>query len=72
MSQSRRTKLIREKDYVAEVAVDLVDSSEPWGPYLSLADARKLDEVRSALRRGDIAAALKWGDVYHLTPMSAR
>ena len=70
MSEGRRTKLIREKDYVAEVAVDLVDSSEPWGPYLSLDDARKLDEVRSALRRGDIAAALKLGDVYLLTPVS--
>lgn len=72
MSQGQRTKLIREKDYVAEVAVDLVDSSEPWGPYLSLDDARKLDEVRSALRRGDIAAALKSGDVYRLTPVSVR
>ncbi|MBI3634717.1 MAG: hypothetical protein HY216_00695 [Candidatus Rokubacteria bacterium] len=25
-----------------------------WSPYLSIDDARKLDEVREALRRGDI------------------
>jgi len=45
-------KLIHEGDYAAEVDVGLIDSSEGWGPYISLADAEKLDDVRVALRSG--------------------
>ena len=53
MSAQRRTKLVRERQYVAEVEVELIDSPEDaWAPYLSLEDARKLDAVRVALRRG--------------------
>jgi len=71
MSRRKHTKLIREKEYVAEVTVDLIESPDPWAPYLSVEDARKLDEARSALRRGDRAAALKYGRVYRLTPVPA-
>jgi hypothetical protein len=38
---------------------------------MSLEDARKLDTVRIALRKGDIAAAAKLGRVFELTPVSA-
>jgi len=37
---------------------------------LSLEDAQKLDEVREALRRGDLARASQLGRVYHLTPVA--
>ena len=69
MNAHRHTKLVREKDHVAEVVVDLVESDEPWVPYLSLADAHKLDEVRKALRRGDVRAAARYGRVFRLTPV---
>jgi hypothetical protein len=39
---------------VAEVDVGLIVTNEGWSPYLSLKDAYKLDDVREALRRGDI------------------
>jgi hypothetical protein len=71
MSDRGHKKLVREDKYVAEVVVDLIESSDSWAPYLSVEDARKLDEVRLALRRGDIAAASKHGRVYRLTPMPA-
>jgi len=71
MSTRRHTKLVREKDYIAEVAVDLIESPDPWAPYLSVDDARKLDDVRLALRRGDLASAQRHGRVYRLTPVSA-
>ncbi len=71
MSDRKHTKLVREQDYVAEVAVDLIDSPDSWAPYLSVEDASKLDEVRVALRQGDIAAASKHGRVYRLTPLPA-
>ncbi len=66
----RHLKLIRENEYVAEVAVDLIECSDPWAPYLSVEDAQRLDEVRLALRSGDVAAASKYGPVYRLTPVS--
>lgn len=50
-------KLVHEGDYVAEVEVELIETDEGWSPYLSLQDAERLDEVREALRKGDLRAA---------------
>ena len=52
-----RTKFIHEGQYAAAVEVKLIESQEGWAPYLSLEDAQKLDEVRAALRRGDLRRA---------------
>ena len=65
-------KLIHEGKYAAEVAVELLYSDESWSPTMSLDDARKLDTVRLALRRGDIAEAAKFGRVFELTPVAAK
>ena len=51
------TKLIHEGQYAAEVDVQLIDGDDAWSPYLSLEDAKKLDEVRKALRREDLKMA---------------
>lgn len=64
-------KLVREGDYVAEVDVELVETDTGWSPYLSLDDAYRLDDVREALRRGDVKAASRSARVYTLTPVSA-
>jgi hypothetical protein len=64
------TKLIREGQYAAEVEVDLIQNDGSWGPYLSAADASKLDEVRVALKRGDINGAAKFARIYSLTPVA--
>jgi hypothetical protein len=73
MTRRMSVELIREGKYAAEVPVELIDEGGEggWSPYLSLDDARKLDAVRAALRRGDIAAAAKFGRVFELTPISA-
>ncbi len=65
--RQKRTKLVHEGSYVAEVEVEVTDYDRPWGPYLSPAEAEKLDTVREALRRGDTKAASRLGTVYHLT-----
>jgi len=70
MKKKHRTKLVHEGKYVAEVEVDFIETGEGWSPYLSLEDAYKLDDVRDALRRGDLKAATKLGRVYKLTPVS--
>ena len=63
-------KLVHEGDYVAEVEVELVEADGGWSPYLSLDDAYRLDDVREALRRGDLKAASRLARVYTLTPVS--
>lgn len=70
---TRRSKeLIREGYYLAEVSVELIEDETGWSPYLSLEEARKLDTVRLALRRGDVAEATKYGQVFELTPIAAK
>ena len=71
MTSRRQAKLVHEGEYVAAVDVELLDSAEGWAPYLSLEDAQKLDEVREALRRRDLATASKLARVFHLTPVAA-
>jgi hypothetical protein len=66
-----RRKLIHEGDFAAEVEVQLIEEEGGWSPYLTLEDAEKLDQVREALRRGDVQAAGQLARVFHLTPVSA-
>ena len=69
MNRRRHTKLVREGPYAAEVDVELIEAGDGWSPYLSLDDARKLDAVREALRRGDIQATTRHAPVFSLTPV---
>ena len=71
MRTRHRTKLLHEGEYVAEVDVELVESDQGWSPYLTLEDAYKLDDVREALRRGDVRTASRLARVYTLTPVPA-
>jgi hypothetical protein len=70
MPHKRRTKFIHEGQYAAEVEVKLIESQEGWAPYLSLEDAQKLDEVRAALRRGDLRRASQMARIFKLTPVA--
>ena len=70
MRKKHSMKLVHEGHYVAEVEVDLIEEDTGWLPYLSLEDAQKLDEVRQALRRGDIRSAGRLARVYTLTPVA--
>ena len=69
MKTRTRTKLVHEGDFVAEVPVELIETEDGWSPYLSVDDAKKLDDVREALRRGDLKSAAKLGRVFRLTPV---
>jgi hypothetical protein len=71
MNTHPHTKLIHEGQYAAEVDVNLIETDEGWSPYLSLEDAQKLDEVRKALRRGDLKRASQLARVFQLLPVSA-
>lgn len=67
MRKKHHTKLVHEGDYVAEIDVELIYTDEGWSPYLSLDDAQKLDDVREALRKGDLKTASRQARVYSLT-----
>jgi hypothetical protein len=74
MRTRKHTKLLREGDYMVEVDVELRDDEQDqpgWGPYLSRDDALKLDDVRRALRAGNLAEAGKHGRLYRIMPVSA-
>lgn len=71
MTTRKRIKYIHEGRYVAEVDVDLLDGAAGWSPYLTVEDACRLDDVRDALRRGDLAAASTLARVYTLEPVAA-
>ncbi len=70
MSKKKWTKFVHEGNYVAEVDVELLENPEGWSPYLSLEDAYRLDDVREALRRGDVNTAAKDSRVFSLTPVA--
>ena len=70
MTRRRRTKFIHEGQYAAEVDVELIEAQDGWAPYLSLEDAQKLDEVRTALRRGDLQRASQMARIFKLTPVA--
>jgi len=71
MKARKTTKLVHEGRYAAEVDVELIEDEHEWAPYLSMADAKKLDEVRLALREGNLKAAARLGRVYELKPVAA-
>lgn len=70
MNKRKKTKYIHEGKFVAEVDVELIVTDDEWAPYLSLQDAYKLDDVRDALRRGDLQSASKMARVFTMQPIA--
>jgi hypothetical protein len=72
MNKCRRVKLIQEGRFIAEVDVELLEDETGWSPYLSTQDACKLDDVRDALRLGDIRSAPSLARVFELRPVTSQ
>jgi hypothetical protein len=70
MTQKQVTRLIHEGEYVAKVEITLIVTDDKWSPYLSPEDTYKLDDVRQALRRGDLETATRLAQVFKLTPVA--
>lgn len=66
MGLRKKVKCVHEGQYVAEVEIELVEDDTGWSPYISVDEAFKLDDVREALRNGDIKSAAKYGRIYEL------
>ena len=69
MRKRKITKCIHEGHYMAEVEIELLNDDQGWSPYISLQDAQKLDDIREALREGNLEQAGKLARVYNLTPI---
>lgn len=69
MSARQKIKYIHEGQYVAEVFVQVDEPEAGWSPTISLEDAYKLDDVRAALKAGDLKTAARYGRVYELKPV---
>jgi hypothetical protein len=70
MNKRHNTKFIHEGQYAAAVELEWVESDTGWSPYLSVEDAQKFDEVREALRTGDLKKAGRLARVFQLTPLA--
>ena len=57
---------------VEKRVLSYVGHNESSTPYLSPDDACKLDDVRDALRRGDIRAASDLSRVFELRPVASQ
>lgn len=63
-------KFVHGGAFAAEVNVEIFEDERAWAPYLSLDDAYKLDDVRDALRAGDVERASRLTErVHRLTPI---
>ena len=63
-------KFVHGGAFAAEVTVEIIEAEGGWAPYLSLEDAYRLDDVRDALRAGDVERASRLAErVYRLTPV---
>lgn len=69
MKERKKLKYLHEGQYVAEIEVVLLEDESGWSPYLSVEDSYKLDDVREALRQGDLKSAAKYGRIYELRPV---
>ncbi len=70
MKHRKKTKYVHEGRYVAEVEVELLEDDTGWSPYLNVEYACKLDDVRDAIRQGDLESAAKYGRIYELHPVA--
>ena len=67
MRTETSVELIEHGNLVAKIPVTLIHDETGWSPYLSHEDMLKLDDVREALRRGDVKSAARFGQVFELT-----
>jgi hypothetical protein len=70
----KTTEFIHEGKYAAEIPIELIEEEGGWSPSFSLEDAKKLETVRLALRRGDVATAVNMAgcsNCYRFQPKAA-
>ena len=57
MTTNRKTMLVHEDRYVAEIHVETNPDAGTWAPYLAALDTESLDAHRAALHRNHLQTA---------------
>lgn len=70
MPQRKTSPDVHEGREVAEVDGPLREDDTGWSPSLSVEDAYTRDDVRDALRQGDLQSAAKDGRIDELRPVA--
>jgi hypothetical protein len=65
-----RKMFVHEGRYAAEMSYEEIDDGSPFGMHVRQEDVLKLDRIRLALRRGDVAAAAKDAKVFERLPLA--
>jgi hypothetical protein len=72
MHTRKHIKIIKVDNYMAEVEVEIIESyGQGWSPYISLEDSLKLDNIREALKDGNLEEAKTMAKIYTLSPVAA-
>lgn len=72
MKKREYKKIIKEGTFLAEIDIHLIDTDSDWSPCISIEDVVKIDEVRDALRKGELSIASKYAKIYSLQPLESK
>lgn len=64
-----RTHMVETNGYVVEMQIEFAHPGSPWGAGIPLADSERSYAAYQALKRGDLEAAAKYGNLYRLDPV---
>lgn len=70
MGTFTKTKRIYVGDVMAEIEVEMADEPEAWGPHIDPSELDRIDELRRALKTGDLKAASRLGKLYSVKPLA--
>jgi hypothetical protein len=70
MGTITRTKRIYVGDVMAELDVVMSDEPDAWGPHAAPSELDRIDEVRRALKSGNLEAASKSARLYSVKPLA--
>ena len=69
--EEQLTEYVREGQYLAEVEVACLFDERRFTSKIRDGEAEKLENVRRAMRAGDLKAAAKLATIYELSPIAA-
>lgn len=70
METSTKTKRIYVGDVMAEIDVAMSDEPEAWGPHIDPSELDRIDQLRRALKSGDLKAASEPARLYSVKPLA--
>ena len=67
---STKTKRIYVGDVMTEIDVVMSDEPSAWGPHIDPSELDRIDQVRRALKSGNLKAASKQAKLYSIKPLA--